>query len=120
MKAKELKIGDYFFIENTPVKIKTLADGDISVVKYGEVAPANISDLIPLPLTSEILEKNGWLDGHWCWRLMYLVLVPQDSNTFGFTIDKGDGHSVIVHNIKYIHELQHILWALGIDDDLKI
>ena len=33
-------------------------------------------------------------------------------------IQKDD--AVNVCNIYYVHELQHILWPLGINDDLKI
>ena len=75
----------------------------------------------PIPLTPEILEKNGWkrdklvpyiygLEAH-----NIEVICTPNSEWVDVTF-KGD----TLHRIKYVHELQHILWALGLDANLTI
>lgn len=77
--------------------------------------------LLPTPLTPEILEKNGWerdklvpyIYGHEAHNIE--VICTPNSEWMCVTF-KGD----TIHRIKYAHELQHILWALGLDANLKI
>lgn len=72
-------------------------------------------------LTSEILENNGWkrdklvsyIYGHDAHNIE--VICPPNSECVDVTL-KGD----TLHRIKYVHELQHILWALGEDANIKI
>lgn len=75
----------------------------------------------PIPLTPEILEKNGWkrdklvtyIYGHEAHNIE--VICTPNSERVDVTF-KGD----TLHRIKYVHELQHILWALGLDANLTI
>ena len=75
----------------------------------------------PIPLTPEILEKNGWkrdklvpyIYGHEAHNIE--VICTPNSEWVDVTF-KGD----TLHRIKYAHELQRILWALGEDAKLKI
>ena len=76
-----------------------------------------------VPLTPEILEKNGFK--------MREDTVVYAKNRLGLKpLGDGKGYQVglgslrflfvKVRIIKYVHELQHILWALGLDANLKI
>lgn len=80
----------------------------------------------PIPLTPEILEKNGFemREGTVVYAKNRLALKP---------LDEGKGYQVYqiglgslrlfyveVRFVKYVHELQHILWALGKDANLKV
>ena len=75
----------------------------------------------PIPLTPEILEKNGWkrdklvpyIYGHEAHNIE--VICTPNSEWVDVTF-KGE----TIHRIKYVHELQHILWALGLDAELKV
>ena len=81
------------------------------------------SDIEGIPLTPEILEKNGWKN------TKYTPLI-YTHNEYGIEfwaslkgIDDGGTvtyHDEELHDIKYVHELQHILWALGLDAELKV
>lgn len=125
MKATELKIGDCVAYKGKPARIQALdspiiyvamdADGDILGI------PEAAGGISPISLTEETLEKNGWhrqalnavMQG---WSNGYVELYPQSENScFIFTYS---GHNV--QYIHHVHQLQHILWALGMDDDLKI
>lgn len=74
-----------------------------------------------IPLSPEILEKNGWkrdklvpyIYGHEAHNIE--VICTPNSEWVDVTF-KGD----TLRRIKYVHELQHILWALGLDANLKI
>ena len=120
MKKSELKLGDWVYAKNPitcedmPCKIEKF---DNDKVLTGLIWP-DFDELSPIPLTSEILEKNGWEKGDWCFMKGLLELIPFADKTkgLGFSIYKG----VRIHNIEYVHQLQHILWALGMDDNLKI
>lgn len=74
-----------------------------------------------IPLTPEILEENGWnrdklvayIYGH---EAHYIEVICTPNSEWVYVTFKGE----TIHRIKYVHELQHILWALGNDANLKI
>lgn len=123
MKATEFKIGDCVAYKGKPARIQALDSPCIYVEVDREIwgALEDDGDIAPIPLTEEILEKNEWhrqsinvvMQG---WSNGYVELYPQDKNScFVFAYS---GHKV--QYIHYVHQLQHILWALGMSDNLKI
>lgn len=71
-----------------------------------------IGEIEPISLTPEILEKNGWKWDDHDFRLGALDLFPV-GNYFildGFWDKK----------IKYVHQLQHLLFALDDKSEIKI
>lgn len=92
-------------------------------------------DILPIPLTPEILEKNGWdkeekdgsvfslseafmggdeddEDNYTCFQLYY------QNKKDGWVIDmRGDPLKFEVH---YVHELQHLLFGLGINHEMEV
>lgn len=87
-----------------------------------------------VPITPEILENNGWEK-----KIFYLQLKKSVRERYEYTLP-GTGLNIdcrpyitldtqkfsinyecsMLKYIKYVHELQHILWALGLDAELKI
>lgn len=119
MKATEIKIGDWVDYNGEATQIYDFAR-DVVWFLDGSVS-ALMEDIRPVLLTSEILEKNGW-----CWDeddLVYAsdfcphVYLAKSGNMFN--VVDGIGEQLGKINAA-VHELQHILWALGMDDDLKI
>lgn len=79
-----------------------------------------IGVLYPIPLTSEILEKNGWksINGKYALKIKnanYVVLEFTEDGIYTYI-----NENTMLFTIKYIHELQHLLYALHIDSNLKI
>lgn len=81
----------------------------------------------PIPLTPEILEKNGWKKRTEGWYFMMISKYMYLSVEFGyengirvFLKRTTDGLYVKLNVANNVHELQHILWALGLDANLKI
>ncbi len=78
----------------------------------------------PIPLTSEILEKNGWKnDGYDWYRLptkrAYLY-ITKDITTLGeFLVCVGlDRHNLA--SINFVHQLQHLLFGLNINSEMEV
>lgn len=94
-------------------------------------------EVSPIPLTTEILEKNGWKkeamsrgirNRHW-------VYTKPDIEEYGFSpiyIEKGIGDEFDVYPftdnhdckqiayIKYVHQLQNLLFGLGLNSDMEV
>lgn len=74
-------------------------------------------------LTPEILEKNGFemREGTVVYMKNRLSLKPLEDEK-GYKVGLGSLRFlyVKVKIVKYVHEFQHILWALGKDANLKI
>lgn len=74
-------------------------------------------------LTPDILEKNGFemREDTVVYAKNRLSLKPLDDEK-SYQVGLGSLHFfyVKVKIVKYVHEFQHILWALGEDANLKI
>ena len=76
-----------------------------------------------IPITPEILENNGFemKDDTVVYAKSKLGLKPLDDNKCD---QAGIGSIFFIYvnigDIQYVHELQHILWVLGLDAELKI
>ena len=72
----------------------------------------------PIPLTSEILEKNGWehKDDVYFKEYPYRKLVVMDGNAYII----NESCSLFLCKAEFVHELQHLLYAIHIDSNLKI
>ena len=90
-----------------------------------------------IPLTTEILEKNGWVkevmsrgisNSHW----VYTKPDIEEYGYFPIYIEKGIGDEFDVYPftgnnvctqiayIKYVHELQHLLFGLGLNSEMEV
>lgn len=81
-------------------------------------------DILPIPLTPEILEKNGWKDDGYDWyrlptKRSYLY-ITKDITTLGeFLVCVGlDRHNLA--SINFVHELQHLLFGLGLNSEMEV
>ena len=122
MKAKELKLGDCVSYKGKVAKIHSIDSPCIYVDVDDEIRGTleDDGDISPMPLTSEILEKNGWRERK------HSEYTAYENGWYELFRVEQEGSWAFCHyddflaSIEYIHELQHLLWALGMDDDLKI
>ena len=118
--------------------ISSLISGFVKVVMLNDSNTTyTISNnaIRPIPLTSEILEKNGWdkeekdgsvfslseafmggdeddEDNYTCFQLYY------QNKKDGWVIDmRGEPLKFEVH---YVHELQHLLFGFGINHEMEV
>ena len=130
MKKSELKLGDWVLVGGSPIKIDELVEGIDELTVYddetNEIENYSYDDLSPIPLTSEILEKNGWKEDDEIWGIDYTfghlhIEFFSNGKEIEAMVSVTDDRDVCcLRQIKYIHQLQHILWTLGMDDNLKI
>ena len=86
-----------------------------------------------IPVTPEILNKNGFkeetvgkyytrsIDNKKRWGLVrYLAVVRERGDWVVFIKYDGLCGQALLRKIRYVHELQHILWVLGLDAELKL
>lgn len=138
MKANELMIGDWVhcakldyapenYVANMQVKQLYVADLDtysFKELKYEEIEP--------IPLTSEILNKNGFETNG---KAIYAAYCPEDkhanleiSEHYYYDNEKTDGGFYWTINcceydiirLRYVHELQHALKLCGIDKNIEL
>lgn len=113
MEANKLMIGDWVFDGNEVARVTSLTcDGIIET----KLRLSNIEIVTPIPLTAEILEKNGFSKTTEAEFNYYQM--PDDC----FEIDinnVGCAYSVDVI-IKYVHQLQHALRLCGIDKEIVL
>ena len=83
-----------------------------------------VKDIVPIPLTPSILEKNGWKnDGYDCYKLptkrAYLY-ITKDITTLGeLLVCVGLGRHNLA-SINFVHQLQHLLFGLGINSEIEV
>ena len=111
---QEYIIGDVVMYDNKIMIIKEPRDEihfDLSCPEKKLVyCCVGVEDIKPMPLTSEILEKNGWTwDGQ---DFVGACLLYPEGNYFVFDAFRT--------KIKYVHQLQHLFFGLGIDFDFNL
>ena len=132
-------IGDIVEYSNKVMVVKEPRDGshfDLSCSKEGLVyCLVDIDEIRPVNITPAILEKNGWdkeekdvsvfslseafmggdeddEDNYTCFQLYY------QNKKDGWVIDmRGEPLKFEIH---YIHELQHLLFGLGLNSEMEV
>ena len=121
MKANELMIGDFVLDGNDYAQVTSITcDGNIETT-YNE--HSNIELIEPIPLTQEILEKNGIKkDMHGRMVGEYFnedaegyLEISVNSKEIWWTINY-DEYNII--QFKYVHELQHALRLCRIEKEI--
>ena len=104
MKPNELVIGDWVRCGKRYMKVTQLAED------------MDCDDIDPIPITPEILEKNGFVkesrENHGN-NLQYCIL------TDGLWIDIS-GENFFEGKLEYVHQLQHALRLCGIEIEIVL
>ena len=145
MKANELMIGDWVCLKDDtkcefPLKVDGVLTDDISL--EGEGFLGGVDGLIrPIPITPEILEKNGWhfdltpnekdlneccgmsIDKHWCYadtNIDISLFFPITGVEMG-RLDVNNHHlkrylEFVLRDTLYVHEMQNALRLCGLNE----
>lgn len=83
-----------------------------------------IGFLYPIPITPEILEKNGWKKSkiNDCAYFYYKdgLFLTYTSKDGKFWFDDFDYSSSICVELPYVHSLQHLLFGLGLKSEIEL
>ena len=110
--------------------VKEPRDGshfDLSCPKEGLVyCFVGVEDIAPIPLTPEILEKNGWKkEMYHDWRHYMaiegtILYLSEGVGTDGaFSACAGLGMNEIT-DISFVHQLQHLLFGIGLNSEMEV
>ena len=137
MKATDLQIGDWVVYNgdveySNPIKIEGM-DIATGMCITSDRDDAGFDGVDPIPLTVEILKKNGFKKQYgndWCYykykdddtskESLYYILYDIDSlylEIAAFTNASGEYNRM---GVCYVHELQHILKLCGIDKEIEL
>lgn len=103
--------------------ISSLSGGFVKVVMLNDSSTTySISNnaIRPIPLTPEILEKNGWksINGKYALKIKNANYVVLEFTEDGIYIYINE--NTMLFTIKYIHELQHLLFGLGLNSEMEV
>lgn len=117
MKAEELMVNDWVSYEGAKCKVAGFLYGkcEVTFTRIGEtIYDVPLKYILPIPLTREILEKNGW-------RYNDAPFV-QGWEQYGITIINNRitcGQNVSM-KVEFVHELQHALKLCAIELEIKL
>lgn len=90
----------------------------------GNFAKVTSKEIKPIPLTKEILEKNGWKKSkiNDCAYFYYKdgLFLTYTSKDDKFWFDDFDYSSCICVELPYVHSLQHLLFGLGLNSEMEV
>lgn len=140
MKRPEFQVGDIVWFEGAKakvvecnlknkdsVKVQCLDDGD-----ENRIWDASLSvEINGLPVTNGMLIINGWHFRHD--GISSCDIFTKGENNFKVSLERcvyheeegycmvvGDSTYMFGNKIKYVHQLQHILFALGLDSNMIV
>ena len=127
MEAKELMIGDWVIFGDEPLKVQHIynngyddivaeivEDGTNEYGVYEEIKDVPVVYCSPIPLTPEILEKNGWKR-----REVFMDMKADENINFSWTDLYGESlfrNSYYMCDCEYVHTLQHALRLCGLNE----
>ena len=146
IKPEDIRIGDLVrtprdcaFPKDTKCVVTDIRTGKVFKDKVGVVFLSAINDdddgpwgawccyIEGIPLTPELLEKNGfkeeqhqkegsseWYD-FYHYNIGINIVYEVEENKFAAYLDGKK-----LREIQYVHDLQHILWALGLNIEIKV
>lgn len=118
--SKTLKFDDGTVLKGV-VRLENLEGAEFGDKGYllGDCC-AWVKDIVPIPLTSEILEKNGCkkpdgFDSYWLGKIGLL----QDGDVWHLALGSIE-IAVTLGNIQYVHQLQHLLFGLELNSEMEV
>lgn len=120
----EYIIGDIVMYDNKIMVVKEPRDGihfDLSCPEEGlTYCFVNVNEIKPVDITCNILEKNGWNKWHGYFthsRIPRIELCTDEYESKWSVSINGD---IMGGYIYYLHQLQHILFAFKIKEEMEV
>ena len=120
MKVTDLMLGDWIEDGYKKSQVTSITcDGIVETT----AAISNIEVVDPIPLTEDILVKNGWdfRDRQYAIECkedkLGIVELSRDKDGYYWSINWDEYQIIRIH---YVHELQHILRMCGIEKEIEL
>ena len=125
MKQKYIE-GDIVMYDNKVMVVKEPRDGnhfDLYCPKERLVyCLVDIDEIKPVSLTPAILEKNGWNKERY--ELVYYKKVSKTlffrlrGKSYGWTLRCGNQN--LIEKLEFVHQLQNLLFGLGLNSEMEV
>lgn len=129
MKTKDLMVGDWVMHGKKKRKCYNIC-GHTNDVMLDNGVFTNVMNINPMPLTKDILEKNGFEDigddtyqlterPYWFWVDFYNHEYGCEFDTSTYEYEDSE-HRLNLKGIPYVHELQHAMRLCGIEKEIIV
>ena len=128
--TKELTIGCYVKVNGKPHKVDEVFANAVGLEKWDTLF--HYSDLEPIPITKELLLKNGFVedideDVYFIsriigkYKVMFMWLVDKESDIYLHLMSENNKCiDACCHHIQYVHQAQTFCNVLGIELEFEI
>lgn len=134
IKISDLSVGDWIAYNGKKYRIKEISSPYASVTLWGnnEQRDESIVLIEPIPLTPEILEKNGFERGEYSeirvyneweigeWTDPPYVSVRLDIDRQVIRVTNRGRDMFIADKEVYVHQLQHALRLAGVEKEIEV
>lgn len=129
MRANEIRLGNLFAMKDFPMYVEAIFRDKVYLNfegNEGDVWEEDLKDLVPIPLTEEILLKAGFEKENEDDKYGRVFLIPNtkyiirivnygnpQSKDFGYSLEISDDKDwCSIKRIYYLHDLQNLIFAL--------
>ena len=119
--SKTLKLGDGTVLKGV-VRLENIEGAEFGEKGYllGDCC-AWVKDIVPIPVTPEILEKNGWkLSLGFYWSSNEEGAGVGLKSQTGYVWEAYIGRRLLRSNINNVSDLQHLLFGLGLNSEMEV
>lgn len=125
LSAEKIEYGDWVSYQGRRVKV--IANNHYTAIvedEEGVISCVHYPDLSPIKLTEAIFEANGW--NYWCDQFTkeytwFTIVVDRFQSLCELCVGlRSEREYVHICNIRYVHELQHLLSTLKTKDNIKL
>lgn len=130
MKISDLSVGDWILFVGYPRIVRLISSTWLLPHRsVFDIATFSTNDISPIPITPEILEKNGFvgaIDGDNPVRTEYVfnpvnIVGFADCDFYHCRIWTTEGWGgILFSKIHYVHELQHALRLAGVEKEIEL
>lgn len=128
-------IGDWVEYRNTYARVFESFEDSYYLDSFDIIKFPKEDELTPIPLTIDILEKNGWVYYTQCdqgpiyskdyEKVPIYIGIYKDgdeytAHAYNGINDYGCADDYYLRSVKYVHQLQHLLFGLGINHEIKV
>ena len=125
LKISDLSVGDWVMCNEDKYRVMGITMfHELDLLKSSESFRTSIDNIEPIPITAEVLEKNGFEKSTSQFIVYHTdkvwISYDEPSETWSVTVYINDVTSNLHANILHIHHLQHALRLAGVDKEINL
>ena len=125
LKISDLSVGDWVrwevYDKTYDMQVSGVTDGRIYGLHDGIEYSMLLTQICPIPITAEVLEKNGFESSSSYWSIY------KDNGDYIEIWENGDKWYLSVNSVEYtlcdlhwVHQIQHLMRVWGLDKEINL